>query len=153
MPVIAERKPKDRSIIATLGGSGRPLELDRSEFFGSCSTRPVAFRFTYREVPFSCIAERKDGRPVLTLIGDFGALPYTAEGPQRRKAVQTVVAHARRCSGLDWQVTLQQEITVRGSISLALPLTPVAMVTGAVTLLLRARPFLELLLETMTEED
>jgi hypothetical protein len=152
MPAIAERKPKDQSIIAALGGFGLPLELDRSEFFGSGATRPVAFRFTFREVPFSCIAERKDGQPVLVLTGDFGALPYTAEGPERRKAVQTVVAHARCRSGLDWQVTPHQEIIVRGGISLALPLTPVAMVTGAVTLLLRARPFLELLLETMTEE-
>ncbi len=152
MPAIAERKPKDQSIIAALGGFGLPLELDRSEFFGSGATRPVAFRFTFREVPFSCTTERRDGQPVLTLIGDFGALPYTAEGPERRKAMQTVVAHARRRSGLDWQVTPRQEIIVRGGICLALPLTPVAMVTGAVTLLLRARPFLELLLETMTEE-
>jgi len=66
--------------------------------------------------------------------------------------VQRVVAHGRCRSGLDWQVTPQQEIIVRGGISLALPLTPVAMVTGAVTLLLRTRPFLELLLETMSEE-
>ena len=151
-PAIAEREPKDQSIIAALGGFGLPLELDRSEFFGSGATRPVAFRFTFREVPFSCIAERKDGQPLLALTGDFGALPYTAEGPERRKAVQAVVAHARCRSGLDWQVTPHQEIIMRGGISLALPLTPVAMVTGAVTLLLRARPFLELLLETMTEE-
>ena len=152
MPAIAERKPRDQSIIADLVDFRLPLELDRSEFFGSCSTRPVAFRFTYREVPFSCTAERKDGQPELTLTGDFGALPYTAEGQERRKALKTVVAHARRRSGLDWQVTPQQEIIMRGGISLALPLTPVAMVTGAVTLLLRARPFLDLLLETMTEE-
>jgi hypothetical protein len=152
MPALAESKPKEESIIATLGGFELPLELDRGGLFGRGEPRPVTFRFSFREVPFSCTAERRDGQPVLTLTGDFGALPYTAEGPERRRAVQAVVAEARRRSGLDWQVTPQQQIVVRGGISLTLPLTPVATIVGAVTLLLRARPFLELLLEAMVQE-
>ncbi|HXP73724.1 MAG TPA: hypothetical protein VN823_06215 [Stellaceae bacterium] len=152
MPAIAESKPKDQSIVAALGDVALPLELDRTELFGRLGPRPVEFRFTFREVPFSCTAERREGHPVLTLTGDLGSLPYTAEGAERRQAVQTVVAAARRRSGLDWQVTAQQQIVVRGGISLVLPLTPVAMVAGAVTLLLRARPFLDLLLEAMAQE-
>jgi hypothetical protein len=62
--------------------------------------------------------------------------------------MQAVVAAARECSGLDWQVTPQQQIQVRSGISLPSPLTPVAMILGAVTLLLRALPFLEQLLQT-----
>jgi hypothetical protein len=46
-------------------------------------------------------------------------------------------------------VTPQQQVVVRGGIPLAMPLTPVAMIVGAVTLLLRAQPFLELLAEVM----
>ena len=152
MPSVAESPPKEESIIATLGGFELPLELDRNDLFGRGGPRPVAFRFSFREVPFSCAAERRDGRPILTLSGDFGSLPYTAEGPERRRAVQAVLAAARQRSDLDWQVTPQQQIVVRGGISLALPLTPVAMIAGAVTLLLRARPFLDLLLETMTQK-
>jgi hypothetical protein len=149
MPVTAEIEPKDQSIIATLGGLALPLELDRSHPFGRGASRPVAFRFTFHEMPFSCTVERRDGEPVLTLTGDFGALPYTAESPERRQAVRSVVVAARRRSGLEWQVTPQQQVVVRGGIPLAMPLTPVAMIVGAVTLLLRAQPFLELLLEVM----
>ena len=152
MPAVAESKPKEESVIATLGGFELPLELDRPVMFGRGDTRPVAFRFTYREVPFACTATRENGHPVLTLIGDFGALPYTAEGPDRRHAVQTVVAAARERSGLDWHVTPEQEIVMRGGISLALPLTPVAMIAGAVTVLLRARPYLEVLLNALAQE-
>ncbi len=152
MPAITESKPKDQSVIAALGGVALPLELDRSELLGRDSARPVAFRFAFREVPFACAVERRDGHPVLTLTGDLGALPYTAEGPERRQSVRAVVAAARQRSGLDWQVTPQQQILVRGGISLAFPLTPVAMIVGAVTLLLRARPFLDLLLEAMARE-
>jgi hypothetical protein len=112
----------------------------------------VAFRFAYREVPFACTATRENGRPVLTLTGDFGALPYTAAGPARRQAVQTVVAAAQRRSGLDWHVTPEQQIVMKGGISLAKPLTPVAVIVGAVTVLLRARPYLEVLLDTLAHE-
>jgi hypothetical protein len=152
MPVVAESKPKAESIIATLGGFELPIELDQPEILGLGSPRPVAFRFTFREVPFSCTTMRENGHLLMTLTGDFGALPYTAEGAQRRQAVQTVVAAARQRSGLDWRVTPQQQIIVTGGLSLAQPLTPVAMITGAVTLLLRARPFLDALLEALAQD-
>jgi hypothetical protein len=86
------------------------------------------------------------------LTGDFGVLPFTAEGHERRQAVQTVVAAAHGRSGLDWHVTPQQQIVMKGGISLSLPLTPVAMIAGAVTVLLRAKPYLEALLAALTPE-
>src|SRR5690348_9395271 len=125
MPALAKSSPKEESIIATLGGFKLPIELDRPAIFGLAEHRPLAFRFSFREVPFSCTAMRENGHPLLSLTGDFGALPYTAEGPERRQAVQTVVAAARQRSGLDWQVTPEQQIVMKGGISLALPLTPV----------------------------
>jgi hypothetical protein len=148
MPAIAANKPKDQSLIAALGAVRLPLELDSSEILGRDGSDPVAFRFVLREVPFSCTVERPEGQPVLTLTGDLGALPYTGEGAERRRAMQAVVAAARDRSGLDWQVTPQQQIQVRSGISLPSPLTHVAMILGAVTLLLRALPFLEQLLQT-----
>ena len=148
MPAIAGNKPKDQSLIAALGAVGLPRELDRGELLGRDGSDPVAFRFVLREVPFCCTVERPEGQPVLRLTGDLGALPYTAEGTERRRAMQAVVAAARERSGLDWQVTPQRQIQVRGGISLPSPLTPVAMILGAVTLLLRALPFLEQLLQT-----
>ncbi|HKX06767.1 MAG TPA: hypothetical protein VJN67_01175 [Stellaceae bacterium] len=153
MPALAESKPKEASIIATLGGFEQPIELDRAEVLGLGGARPVAFRFAYRDVPFACTATRENGHPVLTLTGDFGALPYTAAGPARRQAVQTVVAAAQRRSGLDWHVTADQQIVMKGGISLTKPLTPVAVIAGAVTVLLRARPYLEVLLDALADQD
>jgi hypothetical protein len=141
MPAVTANKPKDQSLLAALGGVGLPLELDRSDLLGRDGSDPVVFRFVLRDVPFSCTVEQPEGQPVLMLTGDLGALPYTTE---RRQALQTALATARERSGLDWQVTPQQ-IQVCGSI--ASPPTPVAMILGAATLLLRALPFLEPLLE------
>jgi hypothetical protein len=145
MPAVAANKPKDQSLI---GAVELPLELDRSDLLGRDGSDPVVFRFVLHDVPFSCTVDRPEGQPMLTLTGDLGALPYTAEGAERRRAMQAVVAAARERSGLDWQVTPQQQIQVRGGISLPSPLTPVAMILGAVTLLLRVLPFLEQLLQT-----
>jgi len=152
MPAVAASKPKEASIIATLGGFELPIELDRADIFGRGDQRPVAFRFTFHEVPFSCTVTREDGQPILTLTGDFGALLYAAEGPERRQAVRTVVAAARRRSGLDWHVTPQQQIVMQGGLALTLPLAPVAMIAGAVSVLLRARPYLEVLLDALAPE-
>jgi hypothetical protein len=153
MPATAESKPAAQSIVATLGGFKLPLEVDRPHVLGGSGRRSLTFRFGFREVPFVCRVERTDGRPLLRLAGDLGPLPYTAAGPDRRRLMQSVLAAAQRRSGLDWEVTPQQQIVVRGGICLDLPLTPVAMMAGAVTLLLRARPFLDRLLEALGQES
>ena len=150
MTATVETKRETQGVIASIGGIKLPLELDRIHLFGRGAKQQLSFRFAFHEVPFSCIAERQDGRPTLALAGDFGALPYTAEDPERRRAVQAVLAAAQRRSGLRWAVTPQQQIEVKGDIALDLPLTPMALVAGAVTLLLRVRPYLELLLECLS---
>jgi hypothetical protein len=151
MAASVQTKPDTRGIVATLGRSQLPLELDRLHLLGRDGSTPLAFRFVFQEVPFSCTAERQGDRAMLALTGDFGALPYTAESADRRRSVQSALAEARRDSGLDWEVTPQQEIEVKGDIDLGLPLTPVALVAGAVTLLMRARPSLERLLGALTQ--
>jgi len=151
MSTTVQNRPETRGVVATLGQSKLPLELDRLHLLGRDGSEPLAFRFVFHEVPFSCRAERQGSRAVLALTGDFGALPYTAEDAPRRRSVQEALTAARSNSGLDWDVTPQQQIEVRGDVDLGLPLTPVALVAGAVTLLMRAQPFLDRLLGALTQ--
>jgi hypothetical protein len=150
MSATVQNRPETHGVVATLGQSKLPLELDRLHLLDRDGSEPLAFRFVFHEVPFSCKAERQGDRVVLALTGDFGALPYTAENAERRRSVQDALATARRDSGLEWDVTAQQQIEVRGDIDLGLLLTPVALVAGAVTLLMRAQPFLDRLLDALT---
>lgn len=150
MSATVESKPETHGVIAKLGNYELPLELDRLHLFGSTGAGAISFCFAFRDVPFSCTAERQDGRPVLALVGDFGALPYSAESPERRRSVQTVLAAAQRRSGLEWKVTPTQTIAVKGGITLDLPLTPKALVVGTVAVLLRARPYIDLLVEILS---
>jgi len=150
-----EIRPAAQGAVATLGCFQLPIELDRVRVFGRDRKRAdgLCFRFGFRDIPFQCVAERQGGLPCLTLTGDLGALPYTAENADRRRSVQTILSAAGQRSGLRWTVSPQQQIEVRGALTLDRPLTGPALVTGAVTLLLRARPYLDLLIDTLCQPE
>lgn len=135
------------------------LPLDASEFAhalsGVTQSEPSAaidFRFLFGEVAFRAHAEDRCERVVLTLVGDLGFLPFTIENSRRRRRLRNVLAAAQRGSGLRWEITPQHEIRVTGDVELARPLAPLAVITGAVTLLARGRPYLDLVVSVAGEE-
>jgi hypothetical protein len=151
-----ERGGAAPSVLAALGRFVPPFEIDR---FGAApeGTPPVRpsgvldFRFCFAEVPFHARAERRQGRPMLTLSGDLGTLPFTIENARRRHRLRLVLAAAQRRSGLTWEVTAHHAIRLRGEIELELPLTPVAVLAGAVALLMKIRPYLDLVVAVAGE--
>ncbi len=137
-------------VLASLSRLEPPFEIDCSAHAvaGMPPARPsgvVAFRFCFAEVPFEARTERRQGRAVLSLRGDFGHLPFTIENARRRRRLRLALWAARRASGLHWEITDTQAIRASGEIDLRMPLTPTAVVAGAVTLLLRSQPYLELI--------
>jgi hypothetical protein len=107
--------------------------------------RPLVFRFCVGEVPFEARASWRDDRVMLSLAGALGTLPFTIESRQRRRRLAMVLAAARRGSGLAWTIDQRHEMRVTGDAELAAPVTPAALLGGVVELLLRCRPYLELL--------
>lgn len=150
-----EIQPAAQSIVAALGRFPLPIELDRVRLFGRSRKRgeQLCFRFGFRDVPFKCVAERRDGLPYLTLSGDLGGLACTPTTPARRRSVQTIVAAAAQRSGLLWTISPRQQVEVSGALTLDGPLTGASLVTGAVTLLMRARPYLDLLVDTLRQPE
>jgi hypothetical protein len=141
--------PPPQDMIASLAQLAPPLDLDRfGASFGLGPGRsggPLCFRFCFKEVPFTArIAQQQDGA-ALSLTGDLGTLPFTAESPRRRRRLRLVLAAARRAPGMAWEITGDHHISVSGETMLALPLTPVAVIAAATGLLLRSRPYLELI--------
>lgn len=138
------------AILASLSRLRPPFEIDRDDhtIAGMPPARPsgvLAFRFCFDEVPFEARTERRDGRAVLSLRGDFGHLPFTIENARRRRRLRLALDAAERASGLRWEITGTQAIRASGEVDLCMPLTPTAVIAGAVTLLLRSRPYLELI--------
>src|SRR5690348_6080636 len=98
---FAEACPADAtspgSILAALSRLAGPIEIDRVE--GASADLPPArpsgvlrFRFCFREVPFEARAERRQLRPILSLTGDLGTLPFSIENPARRRRLRKVLA-------------------------------------------------------------
>jgi hypothetical protein len=141
--------------LAAIAAAEPPIDIDRfGASFGlgfAGGSGVLTFRFCFREVPFTASLERPAERPVLRLAGELGYLPYSIESPTRRRRLRTVLAVARQGSGLCWEITERNIIRTSGEIAIGRPLTPTAIVAGAATLLLRARPYLELVVATASE--
>jgi hypothetical protein len=154
-PRLAENP--SRAFLVALRQAPMPLELDRIALLSApegapSPAAPVAFRFCLDEVPFRARAERRDGRAAVTLEGELGVMPFTIESAARRRRLQRVVAAASRASGFGWAVDGRQRILVTGETTLDQPLTPAAVLTGIVALLLRLRPYLALVVAVAGEE-
>jgi hypothetical protein len=143
------------SALAAIAAAEPPIDIDRfGASFGLGSTRGpglLTFRFCFREVPFAASLERRAERPVLRLAGELGYLPYSIENPTRRRRLRTALAAVREGSGLRWEITEGNLIRASGEIDIGRPVTPTAIVAGAATLLLRSRPYLELIVATASE--
>jgi len=153
LPAPAGAPPE--SVIASLGRLASPIDIDRfGASFGLGPARAsgaLKFRFCFQEVPFAAETERRRERTVLTLTGDFGFLPFSAENARRRRRLRTVLGAARQASGLSWEIGQDHHIRAGGEIDLVPPLTPTTVIAGAATLLLRSRPYLELVIAVGSE--
>ena len=134
------------------------LELDRLALpkamgMSTSTTNAIKFRFTYRDVPFDGQAERRGSAAALRLTGDLGPLPFSAQGAVRRRRALRTLAAASHATGLDWALTATQKISVSGETELPRPLTPAAMVVGAIGLLLRGERYLTLLLDVLGDAE
>jgi len=139
-------------------GATLPIELDRLALPQTMGvtvapTNEIVFRFAYLDVPFAGRVERRGVGAVLRLTGDLGPLPFTAQAAERRRRALWTIAAACRETELDWSVSEKQAIAVAGEIELARPLTPAAMVSGAIALLLQGERYLKFLLDVLGEAE
>jgi hypothetical protein len=146
------RRETEARVLASLNG-GPPWEIDRGTAppAGVRPPGPLRFSFGFFDVPFQGRAERKAGKPVLTLMGDLGVVPFSIQNPRRRRRLLMVVAAAQQDSSLLWEITPDHRISLTGEIDLNMPLTPTAVIAGATTLLLRCRPYVELVVQVASE--
>jgi hypothetical protein len=141
-------------LIASFGRFVPPFEIDRGLAPGDAGARPtgvLSFCFGFQDVPFQGRTERRQGRPWLTLIGDLGSLPFSIENPRRRRRLLKVLHGAQAGTTLNWEVDQDHRMRVVGEIELGLPLTPLAVIAGAATLLVHCRPYIDLVVKVANE--
>jgi hypothetical protein len=146
------RAPDPASPLAAFADGNLPpivsrLRLDES----ALAARPFTFRFCVNEVPFEAKLVRRDRRAVLSLTGALGVMPFSAESAKRRRRLAMIVAAARRRTHLKWAVSGRQEILVSGDIEISDRITPTTALAGAISLMLRARPYADLIVSVSGE--
>jgi hypothetical protein len=141
-------------LIASFGRFVLPFEIDQGFAPGDASARPngvLTFCFGFQDVPFQARAERRKGRPWLTLTGDLGSLPFSIENPRRRRRLLKVLSGAQAGTTLQWEVNQDHRMRVVGEIELGMPLTPMAVIAGAATLVVHCRPYIDLMVRVANE--
>ncbi len=140
---------KTKALIATMAGSGnREIGLDTAaEIAGK--GRQFEFTFEYLGFLFAVKASAEEQRTNMFLRAHLGNVPYTAEGPIKRSNAMEVLSAATVHLGGRVKVTSHQRIILIEDYVFDEPLTPVLLLTKAATLLVQAKPFLELLSEVV----
>lgn len=137
-------------LIARLGAV-TPIALDRDAALAPAEG--VRFAFAWRDVPFSSTIEGRGEEAVLTVSGELGPMPFTIEAAHRRQRALRTLAAACRWTDLAWRLTPAHQIVVEGEARLAQPVSPAAMIAGAVGILARADRYLALLLDVLGDAE
>ncbi len=152
VPRSCSRMPAPQRL--TFGSRSLPLDIGAiaDDEAMNLAFAPIQFDFAYRGVRFACRCEQHDGGTLLKLVGDAGALPYTAESPEARAAVQAIVDHANAtlpsAPGPALRLT-RGRILLGTERELPSPLTAVSLVAAVARCLVPAQPYLALLAEVV----
>ena len=116
-------------------------------FAGLQPKPPLAFRFSWRGIALEARGEARDAGMMLELGADLATVPFSAEDPLLRARLIQLLARIGDCEDCPLARTRQGAVRYRGTAALDPPLTAIDVVAGTVALLLRARPYFDLLEE------
>lgn len=130
----------------------QPLPLEAASVTvgddGNLAQKPeelLRFAFSYAGIHFVAQAERRPDSGVLLLQGDLGPMPFSAEGTSRRGDIAAVLAGAQRLSFGSIGLSSDQRIRLLAEQPMVGPLTPVRVLAVVTAILVRAKPWLDLL--------
>ena len=110
-------------------------------------TAPPDFRFSWRGIRFAARAEASGERLALSLSGDLATIPYSAEDARSRARLFRFLAWLGDLDSCRMAVVGWNTVRYHGSVDIAPSFTAADVVTGVVTLLLGARPYIEIIEE------
>lgn len=138
----------------TLKFGGQTLPIDLAAFVsveaGALSRKlaPIKFDFVYADIRFVCRCEDTGEILALKLIGDVGPLPFTAESPHGRMALNAIIDEANSVLGPVFKIG-RGRILLGHDCTLPRPLTATVLVAAAAAFLVPARPYLDLIAEVI----
>jgi len=136
--------------VANEVGSGS-LGLNRAgELAGKGEDGDIKFTFEYLGFLFAVRAAASEQRTNVRFHANLGNMPYTGESAERRRDAMNILWFAAAKLGGRVRMTPEQRILLTEEFWLDEPLTPTALMTCAAKLLLKAKPYLELLIAVVS---
>ena len=122
----------------------KPIGLGKAAELAGMSDH-FDFTFQYLGFLFAVKATTIDGRRLVKFHANLGKLPFTSENRNGRVNALRIVDTAGNALGGKVEITPNQRIMLAEDIWLDEPMTPVLLVSIAARLLIRAKPYLEML--------
>ena len=121
------------------------LDSDNSSSFDTRGST-VTLTFDWDTYKFDARLDRKSIKASTLMIScDIGAIPFTAEGVQRRVNIMSILDATKTGSPVRTAVTPQRRMELIAETRLEAPVTTQSFITGIVTLAAKARPYLDLI--------
>lgn len=102
----------------------------------------LRFSFDYLGVTFIAEGRRLGDSFVLTVAGDLGPLPFSAESSEARGMIQDLVAASGALIKPIFTIDDNQSIRVSATLELLKPVSPVVTLTMVTEMLLSVKPWL-----------
>ena len=107
---------------------------------------PATFSFTCYETRFdAAVVRAPEGGARMTVRGDLGTLPFTAESPTVRRYMRAVVDAGTDLPFAEITLTRTQTIAVRGTMDFATPPSPAIVAAGTAAIVVAVKPVVQLI--------
>jgi len=137
-----------KSLVALLdaeaGGQGAGVTLS-SDLCAKKPDRRLDFGFEYRGIPFVVRAEASNQGTDLEIRANLGTLPFSAEDAERRATALAILNAASDDLGGRFRLDNNQHVVMVDVYRLDVPLTPAVLLTRTAELVLKTKPYMELL--------
>jgi hypothetical protein len=149
--VTAENEPgmTGSAAMEVLAQTSSPVQVGEIEVDDAGAVRPrvsgepVSFSFTYHGINFSATLPMEDGAHLL-LTATLGVIPFSMENAFGRKAARSIISRAKLSNGkLTVDAQSRVHLEMRGQPEK--PRTPVNVLASVASLLMEAKPYLDLL--------
>ena len=109
-------------------------------------TLPATYSFNCYGMPFDVVVTRNSGGGArLTLRGDLGVLPFTAESRTARQYMRAVIEVGQNLPHAEITLSKTQSIILRGVMDFENPPSPATAVAATAVIVIAGKPFVDMI--------
>ncbi len=114
---------------------------------------PLNISFRCYDIPFTALASEGPDGPTLSLSGYVGALPFTAESPDARRTLKSILSTGPELATARLTLFERNRIIVQGELPLDGEVTPSRIVATATAFVATSKPLIDLIKACLPTSD